>query len=378
MEQVAGTCAVSFQDIEVNGSDYYMSYMGVRGTNLYAYVMKYTGSSWTFVGDSILIGGVGQGGSFDFLLDNNGVPTILGIQKTAFGNKTVKQFTSGVWSTTYEIPNSTSAIFKDGSAMYDASNKLNCLSGGIKTLSAPPFVQYYALGLKIDGPTSSMVGDTIYVNNTNGKFKIDSLGNSYALLNDLTKAEFLSYKLTGNTWNYIADTIGVNASMINADVTNDGKVVFSTSQNNLIKGLHMYNNGTRIAMDTLNISGFAVGAISDLVVHKGSVYVLLYETKASVVSDYSIMKHSLAAAPNNINKITSEQYVSIYPNPSEGKFVVHTSLSTAQFSVFNLLGPQVLPEQSSSEIDLSNFPKGIYFVVIQDGKSTINKKIIIQ
>src|SRR5258706_713063 len=72
-----GTFPVSSVDIETHGTDYYMAYWAVRGTNYYGFVRKYDGSSsWSYIGDSILIGGVGQGASFYFLLDNNGVPTI--------------------------------------------------------------------------------------------------------------------------------------------------------------------------------------------------------------------------------------------------------------------------------------------------------------
>ncbi|MFA7380160.1 MAG: T9SS type A sorting domain-containing protein [Bacteroidia bacterium] len=374
-----GTGAANLVDIEVNGSDYYLSYMGARGTNLYAFVKKYNGSSWSFIGDSVLIGGVGQGGSFDFTLDNNGVPTLTGLPKTVFGNKTVKQFTAGAWTTTCEIPNSAAAIFKDGSTVFDASNKLNGISGGAITIFSPPSVKYYTIGIKVDGSSCSIIGDTLYTNNANGKFRVDSLGNSYLLFNDGLTADFLSYKLVGNNWNFIADTAGANQSMSNADVSNNGKVIFSITQTNLSKAMYSCTGGSKAAMDTLNISGFAVAAIADVAVFKGSAYVLLYETKASVISDFSVMKHSLSATPTNIGRPSLlPGDINIYPNPTSGKFVIQTPGKNVMISVYNLMGETVVKPQLSNEVDLSIAPKGIYFVQINDGTQTYTRKIVVQ
>ncbi len=373
-----GTCAVSFDDIEVRGTDYYMSYMGARGSNYYAFVKKYDGSStWTFVGDSILIGGIGQGGSFDFLLDNNGVPTLIGLPKAVFSDKTVKQFISGAWITTDTIPNSASAIFKEGSATFDANNKLCVIMGGTKSLTVPPYLVYYTLGLKIDGSTDTVIGDTVYVSHANGKFKIDNAGNSYLLLNNALKPALLSYKLNGSKWDMISDTVGAVESMLSADVSNDGKVIFNTQTfSNFHKSIYMYSGGTRTRLDSINFNGVIMGGISDLIVYNGYVYVLFDE------GDFTVMKHSLSASTNTPDLSFADQPLNMYPNPANRELNIELgSGNILEICIFDINGKQIFEKvvmENKISLDVSPLNKGIYFIQIKTVNGISNKKLIIQ
>jgi hypothetical protein len=75
---------------------------------------------------------------------------------------------------------------------------------------------------------------------------------------------------------------------------------------------------------------------------------------------------------------------SVFPNPSNGKFTI--SFKNGYFNtieIYNLIGERVfikdgIKEQSSETIDLSNFPKGIYFIKINDGEKTHTEKVVIQ
>jgi hypothetical protein len=352
--------------------------MGVRGTNLYAFVKKYDGtSSWSFIGDSILIGGTGQGGSFDFLLDNNGIPTIIGLPDAVFGNKNVKQFVGGVWTKTYVIPNTTSTIFKEGSAIFDANNKLNCVVSGFKTLTAAPWILYYTLGLKIDGNTSSVVGDSIYVSQANGKFKLDNTGNSYLLLNNAAKPSLLAYKLNGSKWDIISDTAGAKENMVNAAITNDGKVIFNTfSITNLHRSLYVYNANKRTKMDTLNYNSSIFLGINDLIIYNGDVYALIEE------NGFSVMKHSATNTGTFINKTdNNNESINIYPNPANDKISIDLgSMNTAQISISDISGKTVFEKALSSNnnsIDISMLHQGIYFVNITTEHGIITKKLVI-
>jgi hypothetical protein len=357
-----------------------MAYWAVRGADYYGFVRKYDGSSWPIIGDSILIGGVGQGASFDFLLDNNGVPTIVGIQKAAFGNKTVKQFSGGSWNITYEIPNSTSSIYKDGSAMFDAANKLFCGLGGVNILNVAPYIQYYTLGLKIDGNSSSIVGDTIFSGSGTNQFKIDSTGQAYLLFNNVAQSTFFAYKLNGSTWTVISDTAGAIGGMQNEDISNDGKVVFNASTiNNLEKSIFQYGNNSRSRMDSLNIEGQIVSAVSDIKVYHGYVYALILEIKTGIISGYSVMRHKLSEGETGINETNSTNTsFLIYPNPTTGKFVIDSQLSSGEISVYNLLGEKILQQDMSTTIDLSNSPRGVYFVKIDNGEHRCMQKVVVQ
>ncbi len=87
---------------------------------------------------------------------------------------------------------------------------------------------------------------------------------------------------------------------------------------------------------------------------------------------------------NEIQDISSA--LSVFPNPSNGKFtleVLGDKEQMASLAIYNILGEiiytaPIQKQQTSNEIDLSNSPKGIYFMKIYDGMKIYTAKIIIQ
>lgn len=84
-----------------------------------------------------------------------------------------------------------------------------------------------------------------------------------------------------------------------------------------------------------------------------------------------------------INPFINNIDLSLYPNPSGGKFTISSNSPISSIEVYNLLGDQIYSDftvnrQTPQEIDLSNSPKGIYCVKIQDGMGKYARKIIIQ
>jgi hypothetical protein len=54
-----------------------------------------------------------------------------------------------------------------------------------------------------------------------------------------------------------------------------------------------------------------------------------------------------------------------------------------EVSVYNVLGEKIysnntFQKQSSNEIDISSYPKGVYFVSVYNGYKTSSKKIVVQ
>lgn len=99
---------------------------------------------------------------------------------------------------------------------------------------------------------------------------------------------------------------------------------------------------------------------------------------------------SITICSNNVPLVTPEVTklnFSVYPNPNNGSFQVHLPQpqnNKIQLKVFDMLG-RVLFEKTSSHqgllienIQLSNTPKGVYLVQVQDGVNNETKKIIIE
>lgn len=85
----------------------------------------------------------------------------------------------------------------------------------------------------------------------------------------------------------------------------------------------------------------------------------------------------------NINK--PKEVVSVYPNPSNGVFTfrMQGANQKAQMDIYNILGEQVYNKSINSEstqIDLSNQPKGLYLyrITSEKGELTGTGKLVIQ
>ena len=90
--------------------------------------------------------------------------------------------------------------------------------------------------------------------------------------------------------------------------------------------------------------------------------------------------HKIINGVQNI-KLT-DNGVSVFPNPSNGKFIISSPESSVNaVEIFNLLGDKVYSnanQPAKSEIDLSTAAKGIYIIKINNGTKSNSTKIVIQ
>ncbi|OFY96060.1 MAG: hypothetical protein A3K10_13060 [Bacteroidetes bacterium RIFCSPLOWO2_12_FULL_31_6] len=115
----------------------------------------------------------------------------------------------------------------------------------------------------------------------------------------------------------------------------------------------------------------------------------LYSTGYDLVNGVCLQAYQLSdvdTASFIVNSITSidkqviENGVTIYPNPTKGKFTLQTEHST-KFEVMDIQGKQLFIAENKSkknEIDLSNKPKGIYIVKITTAKEVVIEKIVLE
>jgi hypothetical protein len=376
-----GTFPVSNVDIEVKGNNYYMAYSGVRGANMYVFVKKFNGTTWNQLGDSMLLGNSGSGGHFEFILDNNEVPTVLGVVATPLlADKQIMQYNGSAWTNYFTFTGSAASIFGESSSIFDSQNVLYCNTQGYVTL---PTFTYFNVTHKIDAGVRSTVGDTLFGATGAHVLKLDAAGTPHLCFNNTLLSKTMAYKLTGNNWSFTADTSGSNlGTLLNADLSSSGKFVFNTQGTVLGKSIYIYDNGARLTMDSLNIQGMTIAAITDLVIPSGSndVYALALEIKANAAQDLSVMKHAIAGS-NGITEFIGNKPFQVYPNPSSG--IVSVSQAnlidniTAKF--YNSLGILIHSEkitQTQQTINLGHLSKGIY--LIKMGDSQYSQKIIIE
>ena len=81
--------------------------------------------------------------------------------------------------------------------------------------------------------------------------------------------------------------------------------------------------------------------------------------------------------------IPSADMISIYPNPSDGKFRIHSENGISKVDVYNMIGKKLYSKTGTNraklnEIDLTKLQKGVYFIEINDGTKTQTEKIVIQ
>lgn len=100
------------------------------------------------------------------------------------------------------------------------------------------------------------------------------------------------------------------------------------------------------------------------------------------VEDYTVYIDTLFTSTSNL---TQNAQLSIYPNPTRNSITVYTGdgkLKNAQFKLFNLQGQVVLEGgmegKMSKVLNVSSFPKGIYFIALQSDTELATHKIVIE
>ncbi|MDP7567607.1 MAG: T9SS type A sorting domain-containing protein [Flavobacteriales bacterium] len=74
----------------------------------------------------------------------------------------------------------------------------------------------------------------------------------------------------------------------------------------------------------------------------------------------------------------------IYPNPTQGMITIESNISFESISILNTIGNQLLlvennnNDKGPTELDLSTFAKGIYFIQIEQNNQIMNYRIVLQ
>jgi hypothetical protein len=166
---------------------------------------------------------------------------------------------------------------------------------------------------------------------------------------------------------------------------NDSAQVFVTFKKN---GTQIYgflqNLGGTSSYKTVKIPFSIVGQTPDSVIVQFQSSMWQDSSIAYVGSDLKIdnvyfKSQQLATA---VLGASTDNGISLYPNPNRGVFTVTTNVSTSTIEITNGLGQKIYSQDMNSnysEINLSGQPKGIYQYLIQSDAKTISRgKFIIE
>jgi hypothetical protein len=97
--------------------------------------------------------------------------------------------------------------------------------------------------------------------------------------------------------------------------------------------------------------------------------------------DFWVVKLGFETGINDV--VANDKKVTVYPNPTTGKFTVKLGgLTEPIVTIYNSAGQGLMTtgklSSDSVDFDLSNNTKGTYIIKVQSGKNTITKKVIVQ
>ena len=73
--------------------------------------------------------------------------------------------------------------------------------------------------------------------------------------------------------------------------------------------------------------------------------------------------------------------ISIYPNPTTGKFYISNDGKNARADIYDSLGRKITSIESlvdAAEVDLSGYGKGVYLVVFDIDGKLVEKKVVVE
>lgn len=151
----------------------------------------------------------------------------------------------------------------------------------------------------------------------------------------------------------------------------------ASSHNALEVSQTTWNTGGTIALSGGFSTPFSGGLVLPANLTLGTHYYVCTNHASMGMKGTIIVQNPTGIAENQLN-----ENISIYPNPSNGKFTISFDQSVKHdISIYNILGEKIYQSaiaNPKSEIDLSNQPKEIYFINFSFGQTVLTKKIVIQ
>jgi hypothetical protein len=98
-------------------------------------------------------------------------------------------------------------------------------------------------------------------------------------------------------------------------------------------------------------------------------------TPTNVASFSSISIKWVASGTTAVQETALTNDIQIFPNPANNVFHVRGD-NISEIEILNLAGVLVFKNNSTTQIDMTNFKNGIYLVRIKQGNITVVKKLV--
>ncbi|OFX88084.1 MAG: hypothetical protein A2W99_10955 [Bacteroidetes bacterium GWF2_33_16] len=257
-----------------------------------------------------------------------------------------------------------------------------------KEISLVEGVVYYTIDFTVTNGTNPISGATILFDNmegqtdTSGKYSFDSIAYELNKKFTVSKEKYLPY----------IDSIDVdtNYSIHVVLVLETYTVTFQVTSNANSGPLEGVNISFNTQEQITNTNGVAIfiqvepkSGINYTLTKSGFVDLL---GNVDIVSENKILNLTMSII-SSINDIIQES-ISIYPNPSQGLINIDMGLiknGLALIDVFDILGKSIfrkevmVSENTKEIIDLTEQPKGIYFISVKTSSGEqFSRKIIIK
>ena len=167
---------------------------------------------------------------------------------------------------------------------------------------------------------------------------------------------------------------------------------------------YMYSASERIFTDVTNAGNFVLtGSITIphnviINVRTGMRVIINNNTGPNIPSDLACGTYTsgetedyvvMFVDPNSVDEISNIKGLSLYPNPTDGRFnVVYTShrpVENAVITVSNVTGHRILQQQYQNtgtefmtEVDLSQMARGVYFVELRADDERVIRRVVVK
>ncbi|MCC7332689.1 MAG: T9SS type A sorting domain-containing protein [Flavobacteriales bacterium] len=167
-------------------------------------------------------------------------------------------------------------------------------------------------------------------------------------------------------------TYTINPNIVDSD--NDSlyfKLILSTANGYYLPNATFINDTTGVITttpDTIGIYGYVI----EVDEYRNSVFI------GSTMFEFVININTVVG----INELQENSFFIIYPNPNNGIFTLETTtFKKSTIEIYNIAGQLILQKlfvDNTTQINLTDYPKGLYLVkIISDNKVTV-KKIVYQ